>query len=238
VGIWQLDESVGLILNLLKDRELYANTMVMFTADNGPEVNCENGRCDGTPSRPVGSMDIGGFMNYASGASGILRGRKRDVWEGGHRVPGIISFPNLVGEGNREVWDPVVTMDFLPTIMELLKVDRPETQRDWRIDGVSLVDLMKGEKLEDRGIGWWYYSGAPDVDKGYAYRFGKWKLVVGSESCNNDDCKKPTLYNLEENLGEFDDLSDIYPEVLKAIMANFSAFNASVANSREFESYC
>jgi len=236
--ISEMDQSVGMVLDLLKDRGLYDDTLIMFASDNGPEVNCENGRCGGSFERPEGTMDIDGFVNYASGSSGRLRGRKRDIWEGGHRVPGIISFPRMI-KRNREVWDATVTtMDFLPTVMEILGVDRPENQREWALDGQSLVPLMMGEAVPERGIGWWYFTGIPTIENGYGYRYGKWKLVVGSQSCSDEECRRPQLFDLELDLGEWNDLAGTHPDILEAILANFTKFNASVANSRELESMC
>jgi arylsulfatase A-like enzyme len=118
--------------------------MIWFTVDNGPEVNCKpEGRCgsgktgripDGTLHRPA----CGG-----AGSAGPLRGRKRDVWEGGHRVPGIVSWPAVAAGGPRTTWDTVVTMDFHATVMEVLNVSRPAAQRDWHYDGVSILPILK-----------------------------------------------------------------------------------------------
>ena len=83
--------------------------------------------------------------------------RKRDVWEGGHRVPGIVSWPAVVGAGPARVsWSPVVTMDFLATILDVLQVQRPAAQRDWAFDGVSILPILRGETPPPRGIGWMY----------------------------------------------------------------------------------
>ena len=77
--------------------------------------------------------------------AGPLRGRKRDVWEGGHRVPGIISMPRLVGDVNRVSWTPVTTMDMLPTVLALLgNVSRPAAQAGWATDGASVLPLLMG----------------------------------------------------------------------------------------------
>ena len=78
-----------------------------------------------------------------AGSAGPLRGRKRDVWEGGHRVPGIVSWPAVAAGGPRTTWDTVVTMDFHATVMEVLNVSRPAAQRDWHYDGVSILPILK-----------------------------------------------------------------------------------------------
>jgi hypothetical protein len=57
------------------------------------------------------------------------------IWEGGHRVPGVVSWPAVVRGPARESWATVITSDFLPTVMEVLNVERPPAQRSWAMDG-------------------------------------------------------------------------------------------------------
>ena len=72
-------------------------------------------------------------------------------------MPGIISWPNGVkGESPRVSWDPVVTMDFLATVMDVLNVNRPAEQRDWHFDGVSVLPILRAEEIASREIGWMY----------------------------------------------------------------------------------
>jgi arylsulfatase A-like enzyme len=229
----ELDGAIGEVLQALQDQAFYDNTMVMFATDNGPEVNCKpEGRCGGTQERPA----------EAPGSSGPFRGRKRDIWEGGHRVPGIVSWPLVVGNSSHDIWHtPVVTMDFLPTILEALNVERPQAQQEWALDGLSLLPLLQAPATPmapERSIGWWYYGATPTVSKGYGFRQGNWKLVVGSASCTLEKCQVPQLYDLSVDLGERNDLSLDYPDVLSGLLANFSVWNASVAESRRTESKC
>ena len=90
------------------------------------------------------------------------------------------------------------------------------------------------------GQGWYYGMGTsvPTVERGYGYRYGKWKLAVGGYSCTSDDCKATMLYDLSSDLGERHNLNETHPGVLAAIVANFSAWNASVQHSRAHESFC
>jgi arylsulfatase A-like enzyme len=224
-----LDDAVGATLGLL-DKQGYAeDTLTWFTTDNGPEVNClPDGICKGRPERPI----------VAHGTAGPLRGRKRDTWEGGHRVPGIVSFPRLV-KANSESWTTVTTMDFLPTVLELLgNVSRPSSQSEWTVDGTSIVPILKGGLLPPRGLGWAFKSIDATSEWGYGFRYSKWKLVVGSMSCAQDDCKQPMLFDLESDLGERHDLSEAHPDITNAMLANFSAWQASVRASRTYESRC
>ena len=240
----ELDNSVGAVLDALTRLGYYDNTLTWFTVDNGPEVNCPpEGRCgSGSTGRiPPGTLHrpaCGG-----AGSAGPLRGRKRDVWEGGHRVPGVISWPAVVsGEGGRVSWDPVVTMDFMATVMEVLGVQRPEAQRGWGFDGVSVLPLLRGEPVAERGIGWMYYDPTATAANGYAFRYANWKYVVGGISCHpaaaTFDCGKPQLYDMSVDWVEDTDLAAARPDVLAAIAANFSAWYASVHFSIANESMC
>ena len=240
----EFDNSVGTVLAALKRLGYYDNTMTWFSVDNGPEVNCApEGRCGSgaTGVIPPGTLhrpDCGG-----AGSAGPLRGRKRDVWEGGHRVPGIISWPAVVGAGPARVsWDPVVTMDFLATIMDVLQVERPAAQASWAFDGVSAMPILRGEAPAERGIGWMYMTANASAAEGYAFRYANWKYVVGGISCNpahaTFDCHAPQLYDMRTDYAENHDLAATHPDVLAAIAANFSAWRASVLHSIAAESEC
>jgi hypothetical protein len=229
----EFDNSVGTVLDFLKKQKTvggdpyYENTMIWFTVDNGPEVNCKpEGRCGSgkTGVIPAGTLnrpDCGG-----AGSAGPLRGRKRDVWEGGHRVPGIVSWPAVTKGAARVSWDTVVTMDFLATVMDVLKVSRPEAQKNWHFDGVSIMPILRGETPAVRGIGWMYDKPTKSAKDGYAFRYGKWKYVAGGISCNaaaaTFDCAKEQLYDMDVDYAENHDLAATHPNILKAIAANFT----------------
>lgn len=237
----EFDEAVGTVFSALKRLGYYDNTMIWFTTDNGPEVNCHpEGRCGGGKTIPPGTLhrpDSSG-----PGSAGVLRGRKRDVWEGGHRVPGIISWPAVVQGPARVSWDPVVTMDFMATVLEVIGVERPKDQSSWAFDGVSVMPILKGETPAVRGIGWMYNKPIASPTNGYAFRYGKWKLAVGGVSCDPSkasfDCSKPQLYNMETDYAENFDLAKQEPMILQEILQNFSVWYASVLNSMANESMC
>eukprot|EP00656_Telonema_subtile_P006886 TRINITY_DN13205_c0_g1_i3.p1 TRINITY_DN13205_c0_g1~~TRINITY_DN13205_c0_g1_i3.p1 ORF type:complete len:274 (-),score=53.03 TRINITY_DN13205_c0_g1_i3:101-922(-) len=167
----------------------------------------------------------------------------RDRWEGGHRVPGIISWPAVVkGSEARVNWDPVVTMDFLATVMDVLDVDRPAEQQNWHFDGVSVLPILKGETPPPRGVGWMFDSPTKSASNGYAFRYGKWKYVAGGKSCDAKkatfDCSKPQLYDMSVDFAENHDLASQQPEILAAIAANFSIWYDSIHDSIVNESKC
>mmetsp|Transcript_23335 Transcript_23335/g.55324 ORF Transcript_23335/g.55324 Transcript_23335/m.55324 type:complete len:673 (+) Transcript_23335:583-2601(+) len=252
----QLDVAIGQILNLLKDRKEYENTMIWLTSDNGPEHNCP----------PLGFCHYGSGQSLKSrsregpGSTGGLRGRKRDIYEGGHRVPGIVSFPVMFGKESDkatttstttagfESWETVYTTDFLPTVMDVLGVARPESQQDWAFDGRSILPLLKNNPSNFRwnetsggvrsaGIG--YHDIELSKINGWGYRHGRWKYVYGSISCTDADrCHRPQLYDLEADLEERHDLSQTYPDILKDLQERFRLWHASVVKSRREESMC
>jgi arylsulfatase A-like enzyme len=246
----ELDNAVGTILSSLEQYGYYDNTMIWFASDNGPEMNCPpNGICqnaDIDPQRP----------RENPGSAGPLRGRKRDIYEGGHRVSGIVSFPaqiNTEGSGGSITsWETVVTMDFLPTVVDvLLGIDgmttlRPPEQHDWPIDGRSILPLLQNpytfrwnETVDGpREIGWGFHNATLNIVNGWGYRFGPWKYVEGSVSCTDEDCKKPQLFNLEWDVGERHELSMDYPDILVDIQQRFQRWHESVVHSRIYESKC
>ena len=229
-----LDAAVGRVLATLDEHSYRMDTLVWFTTDNGPEVNCRpSGICGGSRSRPT----TGGA--FTPGSAGLLRGRKRDVWEGGHRVPGILAWPRYVGARSLESWATATTMDFLPTVLEVVgNVSRPAVQASWPLDGTSLLPVLRGEALPARGLAWAYMTPNVTAGWGYGYRYGRWKMVVGGESCREPDCLRPMLYNLDDDLGERVDLAAAQPDVLNAMLANFSEWQQSIYRSRKEESQC
>jgi arylsulfatase A-like enzyme len=235
----QLDQAVGRVLQAVENSGYYDNTMIWFTSDNGPEQNCKPaGICEKAATHPHRPKE-------GPGSAGPLRGRKRDIYEGGHRVAGLVSFPALVKD-NRESWETVVTMDFLPTVMEVLGVSRPPEQESWAMDGRSILPLlMKPETFQwqqteegPRSIGIGYYNANLTIVHGWGYRYGRWKYVEGSESCTVDSCRTPQLFDLESDLGERHDLSKVYPDVLADLKEKFLAWHRSVMRSRRLESKC
>ena len=126
--ITALDEQVGRLRAELRQLGVADDTMLWYCSDNGPEGRTSHSSTD-------------------RGSSGGLRGRKRSLFEGGVRVPGILEWPRRVGAGRASDM-PASTCDYFPTIAEVLGLDVPGDGRP--IDGVSLLPLIAGE-MEDRG---------------------------------------------------------------------------------------
>lgn len=133
-------------------------------------------------------------------------------------------------------------MDFLATVMEVLDVERPASQKDWAFDGVSVMPILRGETPAVREFGHMYMTATASVKDGYSYRYGNWKLAVGGVSCDpgqaSFNCSKPQLYNMASDIAEDMNLAEKEPEILAAIMANFTRWQKSVLNSMANESMC
>lgn len=146
--ITQIDAQVGRIRSLLRAHQIENNTWVSITADNGPEVN------------PAGGQGTGSFAN--PGLTGGHRGRKRDVTEGGTRVIGLVEYPPAVpakSGGRVEPGFPIVTMDVLPSVLDILEMEVPNVDgrgRQRSLDGTSLLPVLRGdvtERPKQAGIG-------------------------------------------------------------------------------------
>lgn len=175
--------------------------MIWFCSDNGPELR--------TPGRT--EAELGGRGEPRSRVG--LRGRKRSLYEGGVRVPGLLVWPDRI-KTPRVSRMPCVTSDFYPTILELvgLKLD----QDDQRVvDGSSLVEMIDGQQLERmRPIGFRSRDQVAFVTQRFKiYRKGNrpWEL-----------------YDLIDDPGETSDLSEDNPDQLDSIVEQFEMWQASV----------
>ena len=99
----------------------------VVVSQNGPEVN------------PAGGQSTGNFEN--PGLTGGLRGRKRDATEGGTREIGLIEYPPAVKANRVEKQFPVITMDVMATVLDVLGMDSFEGRP---LDGMSLLPILRG----------------------------------------------------------------------------------------------
>lgn len=180
--IWSMDENVGKVLDYLKKEGLYDNTVVCLVSDNGGLSTAE-----GSPT-----------SNFP------LRGGKGWLYEGGIRVPYIIKAPYMKGSAGI-CRTPVSSTDFYPTILELTGVTLKPCQHK---DGVSLVPLLKGDTVFDRGAIYFHYphyGGKGDSPAG-AIRKGDYKLIWFYEDDHIE------LYNLKMDISEKENLAETQKE--------------------------
>lgn len=178
-NITQLDFALGQIMDALEERGLTENTMLIFTSDNGPEGNGQRG----------------------GGSTGGLRGRKRNDYEGGIRVPGVVRWPAHIQPGT--VSDiPVIGSDIFSTVLEVAGIPLPD---DRPIDGVSMLPAFEGKPVE-REIPMFWRTHVSGPDDRVAMRVGDWK-IIGDEMLTEFQ-----LYNLADDWQEKNDLSESMPE--------------------------
>ncbi len=183
-----VDSSVGRLMETLQELQLQDNTIVCFFSDNGGLS---------TLTRPGPTCNL------------PLRAGKGWLYEGGIREPMIIRAPGVTQPGQISD-EPVCSMDFFPTLLELIGLPAaPELHPD----GISLLPLLQGQTLpESRPLYWHYphYHGSTWTP-GAAVRDGRWKLI---EFYEFDEVE---LYDLEADIGEQQDLSQTHPERTNAM---------------------
>lgn len=190
--VYRLDVYVGQIVQKLKEKGLYDNTIIIFSSDNGPHKE--------------GGADPD-FFN----SNGIYRGYKRDLYEGGIRVPMIVSWPGHV-EAGTETDFMCSFWDLMPTFEAILQPKAKLPQRD----GVSLLPLLEGKKGQQEHD--FLYFEFQEMNGRQAVRKGPWKLLHLNVRSDNS---RYELYNLASDPSERHNLIDQYPEKaaeLKAIM--------------------
>ena len=195
--IQEIDWSVGQILDKINALGLDDQTLVIFTSDNGPWKV---------------------FGNHG-GETGPLRGNKGTVWEGGVRVPFIARWPGKIPAGSASD-EPVMTIDILPTVAELIHAELPGHP----IDGKTIWPILSGQpgsKSPHEAL-FFYYNRELQ-----AMRSGDWKLhfphtyrvvdEVGADGMPGSYVHPMTgleLYNLEADIGESEIRTEEEPEVL------------------------
>ena len=181
-----MDAGLGTVMAALKESGQLNNTLVLFTADNGHYG-------------PVSSAKP-------------LRGSKGMLYEGGVREPMVASWQGVIPAGST-CEEPVIGIDFFPTMLELAGAPAPE---DHVLDGVSLMPLFKGQRktLEREALFWHFPAYLQGYRKGMTWRttpagsvrMGDWKLIEFFED------GKLELYHLAEDLGETKNLAASRPE--------------------------
>jgi len=178
--IARLDRDTGRILDLLKELDIDDNTVVFFTSDNGPHKE--------------GGADPAFFNSW-----GPLRGYKRDLYEGGIRVPTIARWPGRVAAGTGCDY-PWAFWDFLPTCADLAGFDAPED-----IQGVSVAPTLFSEDGPEREFLYWEFQ---QREFKQAARIGNMKAV-------REGMTRPIeVYDLARDVGETTDLAPNCPEIV------------------------
>jgi arylsulfatase A-like enzyme len=194
--IEELDKSIGRIIAELKRHGLDTKTFVFFTSDNG------------------------GYLHYSSlhrgeiSSNGKLRGQKGDVFEGGHRVPAIAWWSGKIKPGLM-THETAMTMDLMPTYLDLAGLETPAAGSSQALDGTSLAQLLfKAQPLPERTVFWC-------IRRRRAARSGPWKFIwLERES--------PMLFNLDNDIAETNDLAARRPEVVRKLKDTYEKWEKVV----------
>jgi arylsulfatase A len=198
-NVTQTDFAFGKLMKALDELKLTDSTFVFFTSDNGPEGD--------------------GLKGRTRGSTGGLRGRKRALYEGGIRVPGIARWPGHI-PADSTVETPIIGSDLFPTVLGICGV-KPPTDRV--IDGVDVLSVLTGRtKSVERPLPlYWRLNMAPE-NLHLALRDGDWKLLAST------DFTKVELYNLKTDPRESTDLSDKEPDRLKTMLGRLRELNSQI----------
>jgi len=177
--VTRMDGDIGKILTALENAGIAENTLVIFTSDNGPHKEGGN-----DPD----------FFN----SNGPLRGIKRDLYEGGIRMPCIAWWPETIAPGS-ETDHISGFQDVLPTMMDVATIEKPDS-----IDGISFLPTLLGNSDEQQQHDYLYWE-FPEQGGKVALRQNNWKLVINQDN-------PPELYDLSEDIGETNNLASDMPE--------------------------
>ncbi|WP_227254573.1 sulfatase-like hydrolase/transferase [Frigoriglobus tundricola] len=182
-----LDDAVGAVVAKLRALGLENDTLVYFINDNGGPID-----------------DI-------AASNAPLSGAKFSLWEGGIRVPAVISWKGTIAA--KQVVDaPVSSLDAFPTLLAAAGLPPP---KDKQLDGVNLLSALRGgsvEALNRRTLYW-------RVNQLWAIRSGNWKLVLPERG------ETVHLYDLSKDVAEENDLAARHPDVVERLTADWKAWN-------------
>ena len=195
--IEELDRSVGRIVAALQTHGLDRNTFVFFVSDNG------------------GYLHYSGLHRGEISSNGPLRGQKGEVFEGGHRVPAIAWWPGKIEPG-LVTHQTAMTMDLMPTYLNLAGLEAAPAGSPHALDGTSLTELLlRARPLPERTV-FWRMRGRR------AARSGRWKLVCLDEN-------SPMLFDLDNDLEESKDLSLAKPELARKLLDAYERWETEVS---------
>ena len=194
--IESMDDAVGTLLDELDRLEIADNTIVVFASDNG-----------------------GNMYNWVDNtfptSNAPLRGGKASMYEGGVRGPCSIIWPGVVAANSRSN-QPIQSCDFYPTILDMLNL---QPQADQSFDGISITPTLRGQTQQRDEI-YTYFPHSPSIPDwlppAISVVKGDWKLIRLFQN-GNDGEHRWKLYNLQQDIGEQNDLAAEQPERVEAL---------------------
>lgn len=201
--ITNIDDNMAKLMDMLDTEGLAENTILVFMTDNG----------------------TAGGLNGDRGYDGGMRGSKNSEYDGGHRVPFILRWPNGQIEAGKSVERLTAHMDILPTFIDLLDLEAPKIE----FDGSSLRELLytDGDHWQERAL---VVESQRVVDpikwRKSAVMTDRWRLVNGEE-----------LYDIEADPKQESDVATQYPEVFERMRAEYDKFWDDVSREHNLISY-
>ncbi|MBT2162071.1 sulfatase-like hydrolase/transferase [Zobellia sp. KMM 6746] len=197
-----MDKQVGRLRDKLKALGVAENTVLFYTSDNGPEGGSATGRTQGVTNG--------------------LKGRKRSLYEGGIRVPGIMEWQGKVQPGTI-VEAPCFTSDYFPTIANILGVDLEKNDRPY--DGIDIIPIVQGDvKQRNKPL-------AFDFQKQAALMNNEYKIYSADKGQNFE------LYNIINDPKEQNNLVGDEPEILSSMVTTWNEWKTSQENSAQENDY-
>ena len=193
-----MDHAIGRVTQTLKDQNLLGNTLILFSSDNGPQVNWPG---NAYPN----DLKLTNFNQPLP-----MRGKKQDVYEGGIKVPGFAHWPEKIKPG--KVKNPMHIVDWLPTLAQLIGHE-PKTEMNW--DGVDQSPAIFGSSsTSDRDMYW------VQKNRCRALRYGEWKIVSYSKG-PGAKIKDWELYNLTKDPKEKTNVASKHPKIMDDLKRRF-----------------
>jgi arylsulfatase A-like enzyme len=201
--VMQTDNAVVEVSDALQRHGMTDNTLVIFTSDNG---------CSKAAGIPA--LAAKGHL-----VSAHMRGSKADIWDGGHRIPFIVRWPDRVESGSK--CDQLICLtDLFATVADIVDAELPPATCE---DSVSFLPALSGNPIETTRAGVIHHS----ISGHFAYRLGKWKLCLArgsggwsspTEAQVSADATVAQLYDMENDPGEKTNLYETHPEVVQRLL--------------------
>lgn len=210
-----VDDGIGDITAELARLGISGDTIIYYQSDNGPSRETRNW-LDGTPDP------------YYGGSTGIFKGHKFSLFEGGIRVPGIICYPNKINAG--QVIDvPVASMDIFPTVLKFAE-DEPE-RGGYELDGADITAVLNGDKKHPHDMLFW------EMNKQTAVRCEDYKLVLNGQLVEGNYVateEDPVfLSNLADDPSERINLAKELPELTEKLTSEANKWRGEIERTWE-----
>jgi N-acetylgalactosamine-6-sulfatase len=202
-SVTDLDTQIGRLIDGLERLGLTDKTLILLSSDNGPE-----------------DIHIGNAGHSGIGSAGPFRGRKRSLYEGGIRVPGIVRMPGSVPSNRVDETSVLAGVDWLPTLCKVAGVALPEGHD---LDGEAQDDVLFGESRPRTTPLFWEWrfriAGEPfHHSPELAVRDGDWKLY------RNPDGSRTELYDLRSDLTQLNNVAEKHPDVVNRLSEKLLAW--------------